>query len=82
MKNESTYFIFARNELIKLITEIGSDIDKVIEIIEEDSYAFSLFEYNPTFDSNPAIILHEFVESGFEDYSTLTETEFNKLKNI
>jgi hypothetical protein len=82
MKNNSTYFIFANKDVIdNIINNISNSIDEVIQEIEEENYSYTLYEFNPEI-SNPAIILFEFINSGFDDYSTLTKEEFNKLKEL
>jgi len=80
MKNNITYFIFACDELIESLVDINNSITDVINIIEEEGHSYTLYEYNPEIDS-PAIILHKFIISGEEEYSTITKEEFRRLSN-
>jgi hypothetical protein len=81
MINNSTYFIFASKDLIEILTDPKNSITDFIEAIEEEFYSYTLYEYDPKKD-NPAIILFKFIESGEDDYSTLTSSEFEKLKEL
>lgn len=82
MNNKIIYFLFGSSDLICKFTDMDNYyLDELIEDIEEGDYRFVLYKYDPDI-SSPAIILHEFMESRCNDYTTLTEAEFNKLSEI
>ena len=75
---KTTYFLFGKDACRILIEDCADTLKPLIKAIEGgeiDSYR--LYEYIEG-ETNPAELLFNY--QGWEDYSTLTKREYNKLK--
>lgn len=71
---KTTYFLFGK-EACEALWNDG--IDELISLIE-DNIKYELFVFTP--ETNPCDLLYKY--SNYKDYSVITETEYNQLKDL
>ena len=74
---KTTYFLFGQ-QVCQLFIELN-DIDKLIELINEENIEYGLYEFIPN-KSDVIDLMYKY--NGYMDYCVISEEEYNKLINL
>lgn len=72
----SIYFLFGKEAVSIYLEECKDNIQPLIDAINNDGISYDTFEFVEG-ETSPVRLLMEY--QGFDDYSTISEDEYNQL---